>query len=196
VKVNVNNQVIEYDLAGSTTQQSVSLSSLPATVAFTQQVGTNSGPRRWQPSGASADGIITVSWDSCPLSIVDATSLSCYIGSPGTRTATIVAGNNIDVTVSTSGATSPNTYYGWLRFSGFDHTGNPVVKLQQIRLDVDQATGGTTEYIDVIGYAAFQITHMDSNDVYGRAVSQAYLDPNDSALSLGKKITLVPWETP
>lgn len=196
VKVNVNNQVVEYDLAGSTTQQSVSLASLPATVAYTQQVGTNSGPRRWQPSGGSADGIITVSWDSCPVSIVDSTSLSCYIGSPGTRTATVVAGNNIDVTVSTSGATSPNTYYGWLRFTGTDHTGNPVVKLEQLRLDVDQATGGTTEYIDVIGYAAYQITHMDSNDVYGRAVSQAYLDPNDSALSLGKKITLVPWETP
>jgi len=36
---------------------------------------------------------------------------------------------------------------------------------------------------------------MDSNDVYGRAVTGAYLDPNDPALSIAKKIILVPWET-
>ena len=107
-----------------------------------------------------------------------------------------MAGNNLNVTVSTAGITTPNSYFGWLRFVGIDHQGHPVVKLEQIKLDIDQATGGTTEYVDVIGYAAYQITRMDSNDVYGRAVSAAYLDPNDSALSVGKKITLVPWETP
>jgi hypothetical protein len=37
---------------------------------------------------------------------------------------------------------------------------------------------------------------MDSNDVFGRAVSGASLNPNDPALAVAKKIVLVPWETP
>jgi hypothetical protein len=194
--VNVGNQIIEYTLSGSTTQVSVSSGSLPLTVSWPQQVGDNSGPRRWQTTGASADGSITVSWEQCPKSS-DGLQLVCYIGTPGVTSTTTTAGNNVNVTASTLGVTAtPKTYYGWVRFMGIDHNNHPVVKLQQVRLDVDLATGGTTQYIDVIGYAGFEITSMDSNDVYGRAVTGAYLDPNDPALAIGKKIVLVPWETP
>ena len=195
-KVVVNNQVTEYDISSSAVSNQVSMSLLPATVTWTQVIGVNTGQAKWHTTGASPDGQITVSWESCPRSTDGATVLTCYIGSPGTMSTTVTAGTNVDVTAVTTGVASENSYYGWVRFVGRDAAGHPVVKLREVHLDVDQATGGTTEYVDVIGYAAYQITRMDSNDVYGRAVSPAYLDPNDSALSVGKKITLVPWETP
>lgn len=196
-KVVVNGQVTEYDVSSSTTQQSVTMAGLPATVSWTQVVGTNTGQAKWHTTGSTPDGQVTVSWESCPRSADGLTVLTCYIGSPGITSTTVTAGTtNVDVTAVTSGVSTQNSYYGWVRFVAHDYSGHPVVKLSQIRLDVDQATGGTTSYIDVIGFAAYQITRMDSNDVYGKAVSPAYLDINDSALSQGKKITLVPWETP
>lgn len=195
-KVVVNNQLTEYDVSGSTFDQSVSMSALPATVSWAQVVDKNNGQARWHTTTTPTDGPITVSWESCPQSADGSTVLTCYIGSPGVTSTTVTAGNTVNVTAVTTGVATMNTYTGWVRFVGYDHNGNPVVKLNKITLNVDQATGGTTEYVDVIGYAAYQITRMDSNDVYGRAVSAAYLDPNDSHLSAGKKITLVPWETP
>ena len=196
VKVVVAGQTTEYDVSSSTVQQSVSLASLPSSVSWTQVVGANNGPARWHTTGASPDGQITVSWESCPRKYDGSSPLNCYIGSPGNMSTTVTAGTNVNVTADTSGVTTQTSYFGWVRFAGNDASGHPVVKLNQVRLDVDQATGGTTEYIDVIGFAAYQITRMDSNDVYGVAVSPAYLDLNESPLSAGKKIRLVPWETP
>ena len=196
VKVVVGGQTTEYLTTGSGTQQSVSTASLPATVTYNAIIGTGSGSTKWQTTGASADGPITVSWEACPRDAASGVTLTCYIGSPGTSSTSVTAGTTVPMLVSTSGVATQTTYYGWVRTTGNDHNGHPVSKVYQVRLDVDQQTGGTTQYVDVIGYAAFEITQMDSNDVYGRAVTGAYLDPNDPALAIGKKIGLVPWETP
>ena len=197
VKVTVGGQVTEYDISSSQSLQSIALAGAPATVNWNIVVGTGTGASRWQTSGASADGAVTVSWESCPRNDTPTpTVLACYIGAVGTTSTSVTAGTTVPVTVATSGISSQNTYTGWIRTVGNDRVGHPVVKLWQVRLDVDQAGGGTTKYVDVIGFAAYQITRYDSNDVYGRAVTGTYLDPSDQALAIGKKIGLVPWETP
>ena len=197
VKVIVDGQVPEYEIIASQSQQSTTMAGLPTTISWNIVVGTGTGAAKWLTSGASQDGPITVSWESCPRSD-DATPtvLSCYINTVGTTSTTITAGNTVAVTVQTSGVATQKSYTGWVRSVGNDRTGHPVVKLWPVRLDVDQQTGGTTSYVDVIGFAAYQITKIDSNDVYGRAVTGAHLDPSDGALAVGKKIYLVPWETP
>lgn len=195
VKVVVGGQSIEYKTTASVVQQSLTMASLPGTVTFSTVVETGTGANRWQPSGGSADGPITVSWESCPRDTGGATILACYIGSPGTTSATVTAPATVPMTVVTSGVATQKTYFGWVRTSANDHNGHPVVHLWEVRLDVDQATGGTTDYVDVIGYAAFELTQITSNDVFGKAVSGAYYDPNDPALMIAKKIVLVPWET-
>ncbi len=197
VKVVVDGQTTEYVISSSESLKSISMASLPGTVSWNVVVAEGVGPSRWQTSGASADGPIRVSWESCPQTD-DPTPLvlTCYIDAVGTSSKLVVAGMTVAVTVQTSGVATQKTYDGWIRTVGNDRSGNPVVKLWPIRLEVDQATGGTTQYVDVIGYTAFEITRMDANDVYGRAVSGAYLDPNDPALSISKRIVLVPWETP
>ena len=66
----------------------------------------------------------------------------------------------------------------------------------QVTVTVSVVSGGVTNYVDVIGYAAFKITAVDSNDVSGVAVSKAVNDPNDPLLAIAKKMRLVPWENP
>lgn len=194
VKVVVGGQSTEYRTTASTVQQSISTSpSLPTTVTFNTVTDPGSGSNKWQTTGASADGPITVAWESCPRS--GAVVLSCYIGSPGTTSTTVTAGATVPMLVNPSGAVTHTSYFGWVRTTALDRSGHPVVHLWEVTLDVDQATGGTTDYVDVIGYAAFQITQITANDVYGKAVSGAYYDPNDPALIIAKKIVLVPWET-
>ena len=68
--------------------------------------------------------------------------------------------------------------------------------LFEVTVSVNVVAGGVTNYVDVIGYAAFRITSIDSNDVTGVAVSKAVNDPNDAAVAIARKIRLVPWETP
>ncbi len=196
VKVFVGGQTRDYVTTASVTQRSVSMASLPASVSFTAVVETGTGSNKWRTSGSTLDGPVTVSWDSCPRDDTGVTVLTCYIGSPGITSTSVTAGNTVSLTVSTSGVATQRTYVGWVRTTGYSNGGYPVTHLWEVRLDVDQATGGTTDYVDVIGYAAFEITNITSNDVYGRAVSGAYYDPNDPSLAIAKKIVLVPWETP
>jgi hypothetical protein len=66
----------------------------------------------------------------------------------------------------------------------------------EVTLEVGVIAGGATQYVDVLGYTVFKITSINSNDVNGRAVSGMYYDPDDIAVSAGKKIGLVPWEEP
>ena len=197
VQVNVSNQTAEYLINSSDSLKSTTIVGLPATVDWNIVTATNSGGNKWQTTGGSADGLISISWESCPRD--DSTglvSLICYIGSVGTTSVNTTAGNTVAVSVQTTGVSTQTSYTGWIRTVGIDHSNHPVVKLWQIRLDVDQQTGGTTQYVDVIGFAAYKITAMDSNDVYGRAVSGTFLDPNDPALAIAKRTVLVPWETP
>jgi Flp pilus assembly protein TadG len=199
-KVVVGGQSTEYVISSSQSQRTTSIVGLPGTISWNIVVDTGSGSTKWQTSGGSADGPITVSWEGCPRNDVAPpavpTVLTCYIGTVGTTSTTVTAGNTVAVTVATTGVSTHTTYNGWIRTVGYDNPGHPVVKLWPVKLDVDQATGGTTNYIDVIGYAAYKITRIDSNDVYGRAVTAAYDDPNNPALAIAKKIVLVPWETP
>ena len=106
-------------------------------------------------------------------------------------------GNTHTLTVEVPAGTSNNTIEsGWIRAYGLDGAAAKVTRVQQFQTAVNVATGGSGNYVDVIGYALFKVTTIDANDVYGQAISGTYLDPNDSALAEGKKFGLVPWEEP
>lgn len=196
VTFNVGSQSHEFYLDSSDAVTTTSMDSLPGTVTWNINVNSSkAGSTKWSNGQEHA---VTVSWESCPRSDdVVPVVLTCYIGTPGTTSTSVSPTNNVTVTSLTSGVARQKSYTGWIRATGTDRTNHPVTKLWQVRLDVDQGTTtGTTNYVDVIGYAAYQITNIDSNDVYGRSVTGTYLDPNDPALAIAKKIVLVPWETP
>jgi hypothetical protein len=67
-----------------------------------------------------------------------------------------------------------------------------VTHLQQITFTVaTQASNGS--YVDLIGFAVFEITGVDSNSIFGRAVSAVAAEANDPALRRAQRPRLVPW---
>jgi hypothetical protein len=54
-------------------------------------------------------------------------------------------------------------------------------------------TTSSGEYVDIIGFTVFEVTDITSNDIYGRAVSGIYADPNDTNLRRAQRPRLVPW---
>ena len=106
-------------------------------------------------------------------------------------------GENHTFNVQTFLARSDEIYKGWVRETGLDDVTNKrVTHLLEVTLEVAVVSGGATQYADVLGYAVFEVTSIDSNEVMGKAITGMYLDPNDPALAVGRKIGLVPWEEP
>jgi Flp pilus assembly protein TadG len=108
-------------------------------------------------------------------------------------TITLNRGTSQTVTVNVNGGTlGPGVYSLTLRVTGTNSSGQPVTRLVPITVAI--ATASTSnEYVDILGFATFRITSVDSNAVYGYAISGVYADMNDPALRRGQVARLVPW---
>lgn len=102
-------------------------------------------------------------------------------------------GTSTTATISINGGTlGPGVYSLTLRVTGTNSQSQPVTRLVPITLTI--ATGSTSdEYVDITGFTTFRITSLDSNTVYGYAISGVYADMNDPALRRGQVARLVPW---
>jgi hypothetical protein len=105
----------------------------------------------------------------------------------------LTQGKNQTVTLSVNGGTlGPGVYLLTLRVTGTNGSGQPVTRLVPITLTI--ATASTSsEYVDILGFTTFRISSIDSNAVYGYAISGVYADMNDPALRRGQVARLVPW---
>lgn len=103
----------------------------------------------------------------------------------------------VTVTIPTVGLPA-GTYYATFRARGVNVGGTTVEHLQELIVAVGTTAGGAKKYVNVRGYAVFQIVTCtitnDANAVCGRAVTRNYDDPNHPDLIIGKKPFLVPWE--
>ena len=91
-----------------------------------------------------------------------------------------------------AGTLAPGVYSLTLRATGTNSSGQPVTRL--LPFNVAIATASTTnEYVDILGWAVFRITSMDSNAVYGYAISGVYTDINDPALRRCQVARMAPW---
>jgi len=79
-----------------------------------------------------------------------------------------------------------------IRASGTNGDGQPVTHLQTVRFTVS-STPSSGQYVDVIGFAVFQVDAITSNDIIGHAVSGISADPNDPNLRRAQRARLVPW---
>ena len=106
---------------------------------------------------------------------------------------TLNKGDSRTVTISINGGSlGAGEYPLTIRATGTNSAGQVVTR--QIPIVFDIATAGTsTEYVDIMGFAVFRITSVNSNSVDGYAISGVYADPNDSNLVLGQVARLVPW---
>jgi hypothetical protein len=108
-------------------------------------------------------------------------------------TITLNKGTSSTATVSVNGGTlGPGVYALSLRVTGTNSAGQPVTRMVPITVAI--ATASTSnEYVDILGFTTFRITSVDSNAVYGYAISGVYADMNDPALRRGQVARLVPW---
>jgi len=189
--VNVADQKRQFFIDTSDTYANVSAGT---NASYAIKVTDGTGQNQWSTPNSTYP--ITLQIEQCPKS--GATTLTCFFGasSPGTQTESVTSLTGTrTLTVQTGNATPNTTYTGWVRAFGTDQSGAKVTRLLKIRTAVDVTEGGTTEYVDVIGFAVFEITAIDSNDVRGKAVTGWSTNVNDAALAIGKKYGLVPWET-
>jgi len=87
---------------------------------------------------------------------------------------------------------SPGCYAFVVRGTGTNGAGQPVTHLLPITFTVATSPGGG-QYVDVIGFAVFDIANVDANSITGQAVSPVSADPADPALRRAQRPRLVPW---
>ncbi len=106
---------------------------------------------------------------------------------------TLDKGISQNVTLSVNGGTlGPGVYSLTLRVTGTNSAGQSVTRLVPIALTI--ATASTSsEYVDILGFATFRITSLDSNAINGYAISGVYSDMNAPELRRGQVARLVPW---
>ena len=196
VNINVGGQARDFSLAASDAYADINSPGDPANFVIRTTTGT--GSTRW-----TGNNLLTLSWAKCPTttnsSILPPEVLVCGIdGVLGTTTVTNVdPGEDHTFNVQTTLARSGEVYKGWVRETGLDDVTNKrVTHLLEVTIEVGIIPGGATQYADVLGFAVFEVTQINSNEVWGRAITGSYLDPNDPALAIGRKIGLVPWEEP
>ena len=102
-------------------------------------------------------------------------------------------GGNQTINVSVGGGSlGPGEYPLTIRATGTNSNGEKVTRLIPVLLDI--ATASTSsQYVDIMGFAIFRITDINSNTINGYAISGVYADQNDPALRRGQVARLVPW---
>lgn len=195
--VNVADQKRQFFI--DTSDGYVNVASVGTAATYTISVTDGTGQNKWSTPHSSYP--ITLAIDQCPKN--GSTTLTCFFGTsaPGDQTTTVTSLTGTKtLTVQTTGATSGATYTGWIRASGVDADGKKVTRVLKITTAVNVTAGGTTDYVDVLGFAVFEVTCVGTapecpNDVKGKAISGWFTSVNDPALAIGKKYGLVPWET-
>ncbi len=109
---------------------------------------------------------------------------------------TSVVPSSGDGALSTLSINTAGLAAGCYRFDvrgyGTNVAGQPVVHVQPVTFTVaTSASGGS--YVDIIGFAVFQVTHIDANSIQVQAVSAVSSDPTDPALRRAQQARLIPW---
>ncbi len=183
VKVTRDFSLINSILDGSTPTLGASIS-MPIYVNTTSASST-----RWN------GGAVTLGWD--PASLTDCSLNPTSLGaasitfSSSTVTPTTGTGALSTLTVNTAGL-AQGCYMFNLRARGTNGDAQPVTHLQSIRFTVATTTS-SGQYVDILGFAVFQIDDITSNDILGHAVTGVFANPNDQALRRAQRARLVPW---
>ena len=106
-------------------------------------------------------------------------------------TPTTGTGTAVTLTINTAGL-AQGCYMFTIRASGVNSNAQPVSHLATVRITV-ATTSSSGQYVDVIGFAVFQVDAIGSNDIVGHAVTGITADPNDPTLRRAQRARLVPW---
>jgi Flp pilus assembly protein TadG len=167
---------------------------LGGTINLPMAVSTGSGTAGWTggPSTASA---VSLSWDTDSLTTCSLAPASLASGSIGFSASSVTpatgTGAPSTLTITTTGM-SQGCYLFTVRGRGTNSNGQPVTHLETVRFTV-AATTSSGQYVDIIGFAVFEIDSIGSNDIQGHAVSGIHASPHDPGLRRAQRARLQPW---
>lgn len=191
VPITVAGATRDFSLANSTV--SGSAASLGGTVSLATYVSTTSASTtKWGSTGSA----VALSYD--PASFTDCSLGAATIGagqitfSSGSVTPTSSGNGALStLSISTVGLAA-GCYRFDVRATGTNGDSQPVTHLQPVTFTVATATS-TGSYVDIIGFAVFEVTDLNANEITGQAVTGVYADANDQALKRAQRARLVPW---
>jgi hypothetical protein len=160
------------------------------TVTYTIRV-RNDG---WSTGGSAST--VALSWDpgsltNCILNpITPPAGMTVAFSAPAV-TPGVGQGTPSTMTVDTDGLAS-GCYLFTVRAHATNGDGQPVTRLATATLYVvAEPTDG--EYVEIIGFAAFEIDNIVSNTITGRAISPICADPDCAELRAVQRARLIPW---
>jgi Flp pilus assembly protein TadG len=166
--------------------------SLGGPISLPIRVATSGQP--WD-GGPSLETPVSLSWDTDSFTTCSLTPTPLGLASIsfGTTSVNPGAGQGTLSTLSidTTGL-SQGCYMFTIRAHGTNGDGQPVTRLQRVRFTVATTTS-SGQYVDIIGFAVFQIDGITANAITGRAVSGIAADPGDPNLRRAQRARLVPW---
>src|SRR3990170_3213574 len=95
------------------------------------------------------------------------------------------------LTINTSGLAA-GTYDFIVRAKGANGAGQPVTHLLPIEFSVVNVPSGGS-YVDITGFAVFEVTEVTANGIEGRAISPVAASTEDWALHRAHRARLMPW---
>jgi hypothetical protein len=171
---------------------SASAESFGDTVTYTIHVR----PEGWTTGGSATP--VALSWDPGSLSTCVLDSVTPPAGmtvafSSSAVTPSTGPGGESTMTVDTDGLAS-GCYKFVVRAHATNADGQPVTRLAVATLYVSaEPTEG--EYVEIIGFAMFEVAVGDSNTIKGRAISPICPDPTCDALAEVQRARLIPWSS-
>jgi Flp pilus assembly protein TadG len=191
VPVAVGGAVRDFSLGNSSV--SGSTATLGGPVSLPIYVSTTSASATKWGSGGSA---VALSYDTT--SFTDCSLNAAAIGagqitlSPTSVTPS-ASGNGAlsTLSINTTGLAA-GCYRFDLRATGTNGDGQPVTHIQPITFTV-ATSSSSGNYVDIIGFAVFEITAYDANSITAKAVTGVYADPNDQALRRAEQARLIAW---
>jgi len=183
VKVTRDFSLINSVLDGSTPTLGASIS-MPIYVNT-----TNASSTRWN------GGAVALGWDAGSFSDCSMNPASLGSASIGFSAASVTpstgTGALSTLTINTTGL-AQGCYLFTLRAYGTNGDAQPVTHLQSIRFTVATTTS-SGQYVDIMGFAVFQVDAITANDIMGHAITGVQADPNNEALRRAQRARLVPW---
>jgi hypothetical protein len=191
VPVRVGGAVRDFSLSNSTTNGSAA--ALGGGISMPLYVSTTTGAAtKWGATGiAVALTVDGASFTDCSLTAASIGPGQITLSPTSVTPSSSGSGALSTLTISTVGL-APGCYRFDVRARGTNGDSQPVTHVLPITFTVATASS-SGEYVDIIGFANFEITDISSNDISGRAVSGVEADAGDGTLRRAQQARLVPW---
>jgi len=189
--VQIGGAVRDFSLGNSTSHGTTAV--LGGVITLPLYVSTtNAAATKWGSGGST----VTLSWDTASFATCNlgpASLPAAQIAFSATPVTPSASGDGAmsNLTINTAGLAS-GCYSFVVRATGTNGDGQPVTHLLPITFTV-ATTQSSGQYVDVIGFAVFEVTSLSANSIDGRAVTGITGDPMDQMLRRAQRPRLLPW---